>query len=635
MGKINLLDIQTANLIAAGEVVERPASAVKELCENSIDADATMITVEIRGGGNSYLRVSDNGSGISDDDMPKTILRHATSKIKTGSDLDGVVTLGFRGEALAAIASVSRLQIISRCPGETKGRLLVSNDTEGVVISDTGCPDGTTVIARDLFYNVPARRKFLKKDVTESAAVGAVVEKLALSHPEKAFRFVSNEELRLTTSGDGSLYSAIYTIYGRSFAQTLCEVDYECEGISVSGYISRPDSPRGSRSAQSFFINRRYVKSRTVTAALEEAYGSYIPKGKFPAAILHIEIDPHTVDVNVHPSKSEVKFSNERAIFEAVYYAVRSVLSGTDHVRGEAQPGQSSVAGGSHDPLTGRVISEPAAFEPLKPGSEPMTTAFRQTVTSFVTEDAGSGDNDIVDDGEPAVCDSAVCEPAVCEPAVCKPAVCSSASQPGKTELAQTRPIFADEKREPEYRFIGELFNAYAVVECPSGVCFIDKHAAHERILYEELRGKNKAYAQQLFEPVELSLDSMERGILIENAELLGEYGFGFEMRGETVLLTAIPQALSGAASGIGDYISALVEDLSHGNALPPAERTDRALFTVACKAALKAGIYNDPAHTEWVVRRVMTDERITYCPHGRPVIHLVDRRELDRFFDR
>ena len=435
MGKINLLDIQTANLIAAGEVVERPASAVKELCENSIDADATMITVEIRGGGNSYLRVSDNGSGISDDDMPKTILRHATSKIKTGSDLDGVVTLGFRGEALAAIASVSRLQIISRCPGETKGRLLVSNDTEGVVISDTGCPDGTTVIARDLFYNVPARRKFLKKDVTESAAVGAVVEKLALSHPEKAFRFVSNEELRLTTSGDGSLYSAIYTIYGRSFAQTLCEVDYECEGISVSGYISRPDSPRGSRSAQSFFINRRYVKSRTVTAALEEAYGSYIPKGKFPAAILHIEIDPHTVDVNVHPSKSEVKFSNERAIFEAVYYAVRSVLSGTDHVRGEA----------------------PAAFEPLKPGSEPMTTAFRQTVTSFVTEDAGSGDNDIVDDGEPAVCDSAVCEPAVCEPAVCKPAVCSSASQPGKTEPAQTRPIFADEKREPEYRFIGEL----------------------------------------------------------------------------------------------------------------------------------------------------------------------------------
>jgi len=598
VGIINLLDIQTANLIAAGEVVERPASAVKELCENCIDANAHTITVEIKGGGNSYIRVSDDGCGISDDDLPKAVLRHATSKIKTGADIDGVMTLGFRGEALAAIASVSRLQIITRCRGENTGRILVSNETDGVVISETGCPEGTTVIVRDLFYNVPARRKFLKKDTTESAAVGAVVEKLALSHPELSFRYIVQGEQKLVTSGDGKLMSAIYAVCGRPFAQTLNEIDYTDGDMSVKGYISRPDSPRGSRGMQTFFINDRYIRSRTVTAALEEAYSSYIPRGRFPAGILHITINPKTVDVNVHPSKSEVKFSDEKKIFDLVYYGVRSVLM--------ASPERTVF---TLVPEEQNDVPDAAPVQEQQ--SHPIPTVQRATAV-FDGVRITSADNDIVDDGE---------LPLTLE-----------AQPPETTETESTQTAMTN---EPEYRFVGEAFNAYAIVECSDGLYLIDKHAAHERILYEDLKNSNKRYAQQLFEPVELILSTQERDALLENAALLSQYGFEFKKKQNTLLLTAIPDLISRSASSVNDFISSLASKLTDGDTLPTQERTDRALFTIACKAALKAGIYNDPAHTEWVVRRVMTDERITYCPHGRPVIHLIDRRDIDRFFDR
>lgn len=598
MGIINLLDIQTANLIAAGEVVERPASAVKELCENCIDANAHTITVEIKGGGNSYIRVSDDGCGISDDDLPKAVLRHATSKIRTGADIDGVMTLGFRGEALAAIASVSRLQIITRCHGESIGRILVSNDTDGVVISETGCPEGTTVIVRDLFYNVPARRKFLKKDTTESAAVGAVVEKLALSHPELSFKYIVQGEQKLVTSGDGKLMSTIYAVCGRPFAQTLNEINYTESDMSVKGYISHPGSPRGSRGMQTFFINNRYIRSRTVTAALEEAYSSYIPRGRFPAGILHITINPKTVDVNVHPSKSEVKFSDEKKIFDLVYYGVRSVLM--------ASPERAVF---TLAPKEQNDVPDAALVQEQQ--SHPIPTVQRAAAV-FDGARITSADNDIVDDGELHL---------------------TLEAQPPETSKAESAQTAMT--NEPEYRFVGEVFNAYAIVECSDGLYLIDKHAAHERILYEDLKSSNKRYAQQLFEPVELILSAQECNALLENAALLSQYGFEFKKKQNTLLLTAIPDIISCSASSVNDFISSLASKLTDGDTLPVQERTDRALFTVACKAALKAGIYNDPAHTEWVVRRVMTDERITYCPHGRPVIHLIDRRDIDRFFDR
>ena len=326
MGKINVLPFEVANLIAAGEVVDRPASLVKELLENAIDSGADRISVEIKNGGITFIRVSDNGCGISSDDLPVAIKRHATSKIKTAQDLDGILTLGFRGEALAAISAVCDMRIISKTKDAKSGNILVSSGGEIKEISERACADGTTVIVENLFANVPARRKFLKKDSTETMATGAVVEKIALSKPEIAFKYIADEEIKLETVGDGSLKSAIYGVFGREFAQKLLEVDFVTENVRVTGYIGRPDNVRANRNYQNFFINGRFVKSLTASAALEQAFTSYIPGDKFPCCVLRLDLNPKAVDVNVHPAKLEVKFSNEKAVFNAVYYGVRNAV---------------------------------------------------------------------------------------------------------------------------------------------------------------------------------------------------------------------------------------------------------------------------------------------------------------------
>ena len=327
MGKINVLGFDVANLIAAGEVVDRPSSVVKELLENAIDSGADSITVEIKKGGTAFIRVSDNGCGIEYGDLPISILRHATSKIKNSTDLEAIMTLGFRGEALAAIASVSRLRIMSKQSGEEMGGLLECHGGEVVNHIKTGCANGTTVIVEDLFYNVPARKKFLKKDVTEASSITAIIEKVAMSKPDISFRYIMDGEIKYITSGDGSLINTVYALLGRDIAKKTVRVEREDNGIKVEGFISTPELVRANRNFENFYINARFVKSKTASAAIEQAYVSYIPADKFPFCVLNIEIDPSSVDVNVHPSKLEVKFSNEKLIFEAVYYAVKTALA--------------------------------------------------------------------------------------------------------------------------------------------------------------------------------------------------------------------------------------------------------------------------------------------------------------------
>ena len=619
MGIINLLDLQTANLIAAGEVVERAASVVKELCENSIDAGAKNITVEIKHGGNAYIRVSDDGKGISDDDIPKTILRHATSKIKTGADLEAIGTLGFRGEALAAVSAVARLTIISKQPGTKSGSALEANDEDGVVIRETGCPDGTTVIVRDLFYNVPARRKFMKKDATESMAVTALTEKLAMSHPEIAFKLISDGETKIATTGDGKLLSAIYGVAGRAFAAQLEPVSYELEGMGLRGYISRPDAAKGTRGAQSFFINNRYIRSRTISAALEEAYKSYIPSGRFPAAVLFLDTALSGVDVNVHPSKLEVRFSNEKNVFDTVYYGVRSVLEGgfaksesvekprspldTEPWRFTAPENVDTGVKSAHSP------SEKPVYEPLYDFSKLTERSVLETIPAK-TESFVQDVNNL-------------------------PSEESAKSTAAYDEVRTDE--FAPESlvEAPNYRLVGEIFATYAIVEVGETIALIDKHAAHERIIYEKLRKSNKKHSQMLLEPLKLELSPEEEVMLVESRSYLESYGFTVTQRDGNLFLDGIPALLMQSGGDLQSIVGTFISELSKGMQIPIDVRADKALYSVACKAAIKAGKMLDSTQLNWIVKSVLCDPAIRFCPHGRPIIYFVDKKSVAKLFDR
>ncbi|MDD2269095.1 MAG: DNA mismatch repair endonuclease MutL [Eubacteriales bacterium] len=617
MGIINLLDLQTANLIAAGEVVERAASVVKELCENSIDAAAKNITVEIKHGGNSYIRVSDDGKGISEDDIPKTILRHATSKIKTGSDLEAIGTLGFRGEALAAVSSVARMTIISKQPTAKTGSMLEVNDEYGVVIKETGCPDGTTIIVRDLFYNVPARRKFMKRDATEAMAVAALTEKLAMSHPEIAFRLISDGETKFTTPGDGKLLSAIYGVAGRAFAAGLESVSYELEGMTLRGYISRPDAAKGTRSSQSFFINNRYIRSRTMTAALEEAYKSYIPSGRFPAAVLFLETSLSSVDVNVHPSKLEVRFSNEKNVFDTVYYGVRSVLEGGFK---KAEPEEKPRSPLETQPwnFTPEIKAEEAKastqeYKPLYDFSKLTEKAVLETMPNFAPNVNNSTD-----------------EAFKVEITTYNKAETADFDEAKTDEFAPESLVEA-----PTYRIVGELFATYAVVEVGESVSLIDKHAAHERIIYEKLRKSNKKHTQLLLEPLKLDFSPMEIELLIESKTYLESYGFVIKERDGALFLDGIPALLMQSGGDLHSLIGCFVSEVSKGMQIPIDVRADSALYSVACKAAIKAGKMLDGTQLDWIVQNVLNDTAIRFCPHGRPIIYTADKKSIEKLFNR
>ncbi len=631
MGIINVLDTQTSNMIAAGEVVDRPASAVKEMLENSVDAGAKNISAEIKGGGMTFISVSDDGNGIMRDDLPKTILRHATSKIKTGSDLDGVRTLGFRGEALAAISSVSLLQIISKRKSDTFGSRLSCDDT-GVELYETGCPDGTTVIVQNLFYNVPARRKFMKKDSSEASACLAVCEKLALSHPEISVSFSSDNVRKFKTSGDGKLYSAIYTLYGAEFARTLLPVDYEQDGVSVYGYISKPESPRGSRNMQSFFVNNRYVRSKTVQAAVEEAYRSYIPSGKFPAALLFVSVAPTAVDVNVHPAKTEIKFADERTVFSAVHYAVLGALSPKPYSTVSEAPQKAVNKPQTELSAPKTTVNQPAA--PRVTASAPASVSKVNTQAARLLFDPKIADSELT----PIEINSSPVM-SLNEP----PAEPTQAEQPAfavqtedKADMPEQTSLVCEEKENPlpQFTVVGEAYHTYIIVEMADKLLIIDKHAAHERLLYEELKGRNSSPSQELLFPVTLALTPSECGILLENAGLLKEYGFVLEPFGSGYAAVRAVPARMADINGLSQILEGFAHDLAEAKALPFSEKVDKALYTMACKAAIKAGDRTHADDAEYLVRRIF-ETGVRYCPHGRPFIKELPLRTLEKFFDR
>ena len=666
MPKIHCLERHVANLIAAGEVVERPASVVKELTENAIDAGATAVAVEIQRGGMGYIRVTDNGCGMEPEDAETAFLRHATSKIQNAFDLEAIGTLGFRGEALAAIAAVARVELMTRTADREFGTGLTLEGGKVVEREVVGCPEGTTMIVRNLFYNTPARLKFMKRDVAEGAAVYAVVQHVALSHPEVSFRFVREGKEELLTPGDGDLRSAVYAVLGREVALGMLPCKRKDEELSVEGFISRPTCCRGNRSGQHFFVNGRYVKSRTMSAALEQAYQNQKMVGKFPGCVLRVACKLNAVDVNVHPAKTEVKFTSERKLFDAVYYAVKETLEAEQgHPQAELKPKvppkQDQVTPNQtffrtmtaeEYRRTGQVLHSKRQ-SPAPPREDPFETAMRQRRQEVRPSELVR----ISEAAEPIVV-SAVEDRALVEQPVdnCVEKSVETVENPlynpgvSKVEPVRTRkpepirlgqtpaPAPAEQPEEtPDtaaWRLAGELFDTYVIVEQGDTAYLIDKHAAHERMNFDRMRAADwKPMSQLLLTPQVLHLAPEECGVLLEQMGLLGQFGFAVEsFGGDEVLVREAPNDLS------ADQIEPALEEIASkllltGTADPAAVR-DEVLHTMACKAAIKGGWKNDRAELEVVARAVMSGQ-VKYCPHGRPVAIELSRQQLEKQFKR
>ena len=662
MGKINVLSFAVANLIAAGEVVDRPASVIKELMENAIDSGANRITVEIQNGGVVFMRVSDNGCGIEKDDLSVAVRRHATSKIKDAKDLDGIITLGFRGEALAAIAAVSDLRIISRVKGHPSGAIIEVSNGNILGVSDRGCSEGTSVIVENLFGNVPARRKFLKKDVTETAAVHSVVEKIALSHPEIAFTFIADGNVKLQTVGDGQLINAIYSLYGRDIAKKMLEVNYEYEGICVKGYTGRSDCVKPNRNSQNFFINNRLVKSKTVSAAVEQAYCSYIPSEKFPICILFIDINPKAVDVNVHPAKLEVKFSNEKPVFEAVYYGIKNVLENNT-----SRPNITveNFATMSYEEYK-KLFSSDASVEKKSVKAATPTDEEKQCDISTlppkndqiitVNENISRIDNTLTEEQQ-------VSEPPLEFTADAYALLCQNTPQVydelydnidweidgssiQSNNVAEDNTLCStvvqqkiSDESIPEYRIVGEVFNCYVIVETAQKMLLIDKHAAHERIIFENLKKglKNiQVQSQLLMLPCEFMLTSQEVATINEYHDEIEKIGFKFTTEKYNVTVTAIPDNIE--LSAVQDIFITIADKIKNETGSASLTRDimfEKALYQASCKAAIKAGREYGEQHIKWLVDKMMELPDITFCPHGRPVAMEMKKSGLDRQFKR
>lgn len=629
MAEIRLLPREIAELIAAGEVVERPASVIKELMENSIDAGAAHITVEIKRGGITYMRITDDGCGISSADVPTAFLRHATSKIQKSSDLDAIGTLGFRGEALAAISAVSRVEMLTKTAEEPFG---VNYAIEGGVqteMDEAGCPEGTTIIVRDLFYNTPARMKFLKKDVTEGNAVSAAVERMALSHPEIAFKLIRDGRQTVVTSGDGRLESAVYSLLGREFSKSLIPVSQTSGGVGVSGFTCKPIFCRATRAGQYMFLNGRLIRSGTVTAAAEQAYKNSAMVGKFPAFVLCVTVPPETVDVNVHPAKTEVRFSDEKRIFDAVYTAVRAALSAGD-TRPEIELSKKPQTRFFDRMDAAEYRQSGMALEQAEKPSVPQDRlVFRQDSTPFfMREDVKRFIEN--NTAQANVHKAPAPAPVIEDEPPAEPEDTALPTQPQAVPKAEPAREYSPEN---EVRLIGEAFSSYIVAERASSIFLIDKHAAHERINFNALKAAQTVQTQALLVPVTVRLGAEEYSAVLQNTDLLERAGFEIEDFGSgAVVVRAVPAMLIGA--DVESTVAEAAESLAE-KGMVQIEFLDRIYHTVACKAAVKAGNINSPAELLLLARRVLEDDTVRYCPHGRPVAFEITRRELEKQFGR
>ncbi len=631
MPKIIQLSPHVANLIAAGEVVERPASVVKELLENAVDAGASQVTVEIRNGGMTFLRVTDNGCGMASEDAKTAFLRHATSKLRTAEDLAAIVTMGFRGEALAAIASVSRIDLLTKTAGAVSGTSLTLEGGTMTEESEAGCPEGTTIIVRDLFFNTPARMKFMKSDTVEGSKVAAAVHTQALAHPEVAFRFLRDGKEVLSTPGTGDLEAAVYSVYGRDGGK-MVRLDSRWDGYTLSGYVSKPTDSRPSRSLQTFFVNGRPVKSRLLIAALEEAYRNQIMVGKFPACVLHLNLPANTVDVNVHPAKTEVKFLNEKAVFDCVHYGVLGALNKTpDRPQMQFKPAPQAPA------------APKAAPAPQKPVAPAKQENFFRTMTPSEFKNFAAAIKEAPQPEKKAAAATAAAvertaaplyqhiqiptpQPVVETPAPVTP-VAAAAPEIEQTALPM--------QEEIPWRMVGELYRTYIIVEQGDEAFLIDKHAAHERILFEKLKANQEVISSQaLLSPVPCKLSPDSVGILLANRELLTELGFEVDEFGDqTLLLRQIPMDLTPEDGA--EALESLAADLMNGRREKRTNVRDEMLHTVACKAAIKAGWHTDEKELLALAKQVIAREDLKYCPHGRPICITLGKKQLEKQFKR
>ena len=636
MPKILQLSPHVANLIAAGEVVERPASVVKELLENAVDAGASQVTVEIRDGGMTFIRITDNGCGMSPEDARTAFLRHATSKLRSAEDLAAIATMGFRGEALAAIASVSRIDLLTKTAGSISGTSLsleAGNITEE---SEAGCPDGTTIIVRDLFFNTPARMKFMKSDTVEGGKVSAAVQLQALAHPEVAFRFIRDGKEVLSTPGTGQLEAAVYCVYGRECGK-MVKVESRWEGYSLTGYISKPTDARPSRALQTFFVNDRPVKSRILIAALEEAYRNQIMVGKFPACVLHLHLPSNAVDVNVHPAKTEVKFLNEKAVFDCVHYGVLGALNKT--------PDRPQV---QFKPTPAPAPAKPAPAPAAKPQKQEnffrtMTAEEYKTFSTVVKEApkpsplAAAATAAAVERSMQKPVKEQVILPAV-EPVPLPPLPKKPEPVVIPTPVQEEEPeqvVIETMPAEIPWRYVGELYNSYIIVEQGEEAYLIDKHAAHERILFEKLKANQESISSQsLLTPIPCRLSPEECAVLLSNKSLLEELGFETEEFGEnTLLLRQIPMDLG--TEQAEETLEQMAADLLNGRRENAQSVRDEILHTVACKAAIKAGWQTSEKELLVLVEQVMARDDLKHCPHGRPICITLSKKQLEKQFKR
>ncbi|MGN0149643.1 MAG: DNA mismatch repair endonuclease MutL [Clostridia bacterium] len=687
MGKIHVLTSEISNKIAAGEVVERPASVIKELVENSIDAGATNITVEIKKGGSLYMRVSDNGSGMSEEDAQICFLRHATSKIQSSNDLDAIYTLGFRGEALSSIGAVAKVSLYTKRSDDSKGICVTCEGGEIKSSDDAGIPDGTTIIAENLFYNTPARLKFLKKDATEAGYITDIMSRFILAHPEISFKLIIDGKDKLFSPGDSSLSNAVYTVYGRDYAKAVLDVDYSYENIRITGVIGKGNVSRPNRNYQSFFVNKRYIKSPLVIRAVEEAYKNQVMIGKFPMAILNIEINPEAIDINVHPTKLEVKFSNEKDIYHAVYYGVKNALYALPNVpkieRSESEfkrdsskqltlsdmaqelkksPQLRSESKSQDNAVLKNLAKERNAVEPISAITKrPPTPEYNPRENQFLKQAAKlkkDYESEKIDtlkekysnvletpqthvyvaDSSPKLNDKKT----VIDLEINAKTVSRSESdtaeviekpQPESENSITSENIFIDEY----FEVVGQIFDSYIIVEKNDEMLLIDQHAAHERLKYEELKqsaAEREIYSQILLEPEVVNLTGEEFGAYKDNKEIFDSLGFETEEFGDNaVLVRSVPGDVE-----IGDVESLVIELVSQaGNSKKEliTEKSQRLMYTIACKSAVKANMAMSRREMEALVRNVFKLKNINTCPHGRPIVITMSKKEIEKEFKR
>ena len=637
MSQIKILSKDISELIAAGEVIERPASVIKELIENSIDAGAEHITVEIKKGGTVFMRITDDGCGMEYEDVPTAFLRHATSKISEKDDLEHIMTLGFRGEALASVSAVSKVDVVTKRKGDEYGTHYITEGSYEKLYEKTGCPEGTTIIIRDLFFNVPVRRNFMKKDVTEGNAVSRIVQKTALSHPEVAFKFIRDGKLEFNSSGDGNIYSAIYAVYGKDFANDMVAVNYSSDGVQIGGFVIKPLYAKSNRTFQNFFVNGRYVKSLICQVALESAYNNLLITGKFPACILTLNVNPSTVDVNIHPSKAEVRFSDEKKISDSVYFAVKNAFldkglsyefkfsKSSDEIPDE--PKTESFSSIFTKPEDVEKAEQKLSVQTDERKTVPEIPVrydddridVKRTINKDVFIEPEEDDNDVPEKIEGFSYINT-----------------SSFSHAENTENADVQEKLPELiETEKKIHVIGEAFKNYIMAEADDNIIMIDKHAAHERVIFERLKSENcRQYMQMLISEYKILLSDEQFSEMETNSDSLLNMGFMFDYSQKPyIILKGVPDFLK--ELDMEEIIPEIAENFVLCKHNPETHAIDDILHTMACKSAIKANDKNDISELQKLAEIVYNSENIRHCPHGRPVMFTMTKNNIERQFKR